>query len=97
LNKINRECQEREDSIRLEYEQGLFSELTKMESFIAEPNSQQYELKIAGLEKKSRDLRKQEQPGLAASIRQIWITEVKATNVNGAEKIQALSYYFGAQ
>lgn len=59
LEKIKRERKEREDSIKLEYEQKLSGELTKMESTIAERTSLQYELKIAEREKQLSDLRKQ--------------------------------------
>lgn len=59
LEQMKRERKEREDSIKLEYEQKLSGELGKMESAITERTSQQYELKIAEREKQLSDLRKQ--------------------------------------
>lgn len=59
IEQMKRERKEREDSIKLEYEQKLSGELGKMESAIAERTSQQYELKIAEREKQLSDLRKQ--------------------------------------
>jgi hypothetical protein len=57
--RIKRESKEREDSIRLKFEQQLGIERTKIESVIVERETQRHEMKLAEREKQLDDLKKQ--------------------------------------